>query len=141
MSAVVKENPEQRFVLMVAYSPNRMPARGADGRIDVVAPDVLEKAAWKFAENGFKVGLFHEAGHDGAAQVVENFVHRGKPMRFTAPDGSVQTVRKGDWLVGMILSPKAWELYKKGLIGGVSPQGTAGRKPATARTLARIKES
>lgn len=137
---VLKAHEESRFLLVVAYSASKMPARGADGKVDLASPEVLEKAAWKFADNGLRVGLFHKPGGEGSARVVENFIHRGKPMRFTAPDGTEQVVRKGDWCVGMILSPEAWDLFKAGAIKGASPQGTARRKPATAKTLARIKE-
>jgi hypothetical protein len=139
-STVVKADPEHKYVLMVAYSANKMPKRGADQRTDIASPDVLEQACWKFADNGFKVGLNHMDGTVGAARVVENFVHRGPKMRFVGPDGTQQTIRKGDWCVGMILSPKAWEMYKAGLIKGASPQGSAGRKAATSKTLARMRQ-
>ena len=36
-------------------------------------------------------------------------------------------VKSGDWLVGAILDPAAWELYKVGVIDGWSVQGTARR--------------
>lgn len=136
---VLKENPEQRFVLMVLYSPNRMPHRGADRKIDVVAPDVLEKACWRFTDNGLKVGLFHEPGHEGAAKCVENYIYRNPaPWVIEGPDGRTQVIKQGDWLGGFILDEPTWGMYKSGLIGGASPQGTAGRKPASAETLARV---
>lgn len=137
--AVLKADPEQRFVLMVLYSPNRMPHRGADRKIDVVSPSVLEKACWRFTDNGLKVGLFHEAGHQGAARCVENYVYRNPvPWVIKSPDGNTQVIKEGDWIGGFILDPPTWDMYKSGLIGGASPQGTAGRKPASPETLARI---
>ena len=39
-------------------------------------------------------------------------------------------VRPGDWCLGAILSPKAWELHKAGKITGWSPQGVAKRRTA-----------
>ena len=138
MSSVLKASEEDRYLLLVAYSCNTLPARGADHKLDVASPRALEKACWRFADNGFKVGLFHEPGHEGEARIVENFIHRGKPMVFKAADGTEQVVRRGDWCIGVILSPKAWEMYKQGLIKGASPQGKAGRRPPRRKTLARI---
>ena len=136
---VLKTSDEQRFVLMVLYSPNRMPHRGADRKIDVVSPDVLEKACWRFTDNGLRVGLFHEPGHDGAAKCVENYIYRNPiPWVVEGPDGKKQVIKAGDWIGGFILDPPTWGMYKSGLIGGASPQGTAGRKPASDETLARI---
>jgi len=136
-SVVVKTSDESRYALFVAYSANKMPLRGADGMVDVASPEVLEKAAWRFMLNGARIGVDHKPGGENAARVVENFVHRGKPMRFVGPDGTEQVVRKGDWCVGVIFSPAAWTEFKKGRWGGVSLQGSATRKPASAATLAR----
>lgn len=140
--SVLKSDDESRFLLMVAYSPNRMPLRGADKKIDVASPEVLEKACWRFADNGLKVGMWHQAGGEHAARVVENSVYRN-PVPWVTKDaeGNELVVKEGDWIVGMILEPETWALYKAGRIGGVSPQGTAGRKKASAETLARIGAS
>ena len=139
-TGVVKSVPEHRFVLAVAYSANRLPARGADKRTDIASPEVLEKAAWKFAMNGFKVGVNHRDGTEGAARVVENYVHRGRAVKFRSADGTVQKIRRGDWVVGMVLSPEAWDKFKRGELTGLSPQGTAGRKKVSAETLKRMRD-
>lgn len=137
---VLKADEENRFLLLVAYSANKMPVRGADGFVDVASPDVLEKACWRFMDNGAKVGLWHEAGHDGAARVVENYIYRNDvPWVMKRPDGSSQIVQHGDWLFGAICSHETWALYKAGLIGGASPQGRAGRRPASPDLLARMR--
>lgn len=137
-TSVIKANAANRYLLVVAYSANSMPARGADKRTDVASPEVLERACWKFALNGFKVGMHHQDGTVGAATVVENFVWRGEPTVFKSPDGSQQVIGPGDWCVGLILSPAAWQEYQRGAIKGASPQGTAKRKPASPETLKRI---
>lgn len=134
---LVKAVDERRFGLFVAYSPNKLPVRGADGKIDVASPDVLERACWRFALNGLKVGVGHKPGGEKAARVVENFVHRGAPWHVIGPDGTEQVVEPGDWCVGLIFSRTAWEQFKAGKWGGVSLQGTAKRKAASAETLAR----
>lgn len=140
MSAIVKAQEESRFLLCVVYSPSRMPARGADHRTDLVSPEVLEKAAWRFMLNGARVGIDHRPGGEKAAKVVESYVHRGSDWIVTGPDGTTQTIRPGDWCVGMILSKSAWADYKAGRFGGVSMQGRATRRPVTRETLAGIKE-
>jgi hypothetical protein len=122
-------NPEQRYVLGIAYQagPDPLIKRGADGGRDYFDAEELEKAAFSFMKNGQRVGLFHLDGTDGeaTATVVESYIYRNDEP-WDLGDGMV--VRKGDWLVGAILSPEAWQLYKAGKITGFSPQGTAKRR-------------
>ena len=137
---VLKADDENRFLLLVSYSANTMPARGADGYIDVANPAVLEKACWRFMDNGAKAGLWHQEGHADSARVVENYIYRNPiPWVIKAPNGRQQVVKAGDWLTGLILEPDTWRLYKAGRIGGASPQGRAGRRAAAPETLARMR--
>lgn len=117
--------PEQRYVLGVAYQagPDPRIMRGADGGRDFFSPEELEKAAWSFLKNGPQVGLFHADGTEGAAEIVESYIWRGDD--WDLGDGVV--VKAGDWLIGAILDPVAWDLYKSGRITGWSPQGSARR--------------
>ena len=123
---------EQRFLLGIAYRAGIDPAiaKGLDGGRDYFTADELERAAFSFLKSGPRVGLFHIDGTDedgGAAQVVESYIWR-------APDwdlGDGLVVRKGDWVVGAVLSPKAWSLYKSGGITGWSMQGVARRRYGT----------
>ena len=108
------------------------------GALDASA-EVVEKAAWNFLRKGAKVGLWHEPGHDDAAEVVESYVWRGEPWVIKAANGTDQTIMAGDWLVGLVLSEPTWELYKSGDIGGVSPQGRGKRKVPDAATLAKLR--
>jgi hypothetical protein len=116
---------EQRYVLGVAYQagPDPRIRRGADGGRDYFSPEELEKAAWNFLRSRPQVGLFHADGTEGAAEIVESYVYRGPD--WDLGDGVV--VKSGDWLIGAILDPVAWDLYKSGRITGWSPQGTARR--------------
>lgn len=134
---VIKANEEDKFLLMVAYSPNRMPLRGADKKTDVASPRVLEKACWLFMAKGAKTGMWHEAGHEAEAVCVENYVYRN-PVPWHI-EGTDTVIKQGDWVVGFLLSDAAWGLYKSGQIGGVSMQGDAGRKKASAESLARAR--
>jgi hypothetical protein len=124
---------ERRFLLGIAYQSGADPKirRGADGGRDYFEPEELEKAAHSFLRNGPRVGLFHADGTDGeaTATVVESYIYRNDEPWVVADD---LVVRKGDWVVGAILSPKAWALYKSGRISGWSPQGTAKRRHAPA---------
>lgn len=134
--SVVKAASEQRYVLGVGYwaGPRKQIGTGADGGRDFISATVLEKAAWNFIRKGGRVGLYHLDGTDqcGYADVVESYIWRGDPWRIVDTSGRSQIVKAGDWLVGMILSPQAWELYKAGELGGFSPQGRGRRRlPAT----------
>jgi hypothetical protein len=118
---------EQRYVLALAYQAgiDERIAKGVDGGRDYFEPEDLERAAWSYLAKGSpQVGIGHIDGTTGAATVVESYVYRGPD--WDLGDGIV--VRKGDWLVGMILEPKSWELAKAGKLAGVSPQGTARRR-------------
>ena len=141
--AVLKARDEDHFLLMVAYSPNRMPLRGADKMIDLGGDDeVMEKGCWRFMAKGAKTGMFHQEGHGDEAVCVENGIYRNDEpwvVKDTKGEPTGEIVRKGDWLVGFILSDYAWGLYKSGQIGGVSMQGGARRKPASAAALARVR--
>lgn len=119
----------QRYVLGVAYQPGQDPriAKGLDGGRDFFTEEELEKAAFSLMRNGPKSGLFHIDGTDdngGAAQIVESYIYRGPD--WDLGDGIVVT--KGTWLVGAILTPRAWDLYKAGRLNGLSPQGSARRR-------------
>jgi Putative phage serine protease XkdF len=121
--------PEQRFIVALAYQAGRDPLiqKGMDGGRDYFTPEQLEKAADSFARNGMGGGTFHIDGTDGEFEPTRSWIHLGPDWTVTGPDGSVTVVKAGDWLVGGYLSPHAWALYKRGLVTGLSPQGSARR--------------
>lgn len=118
---------EQRYVLGIAYQagPDERIDEGVDGGRDFFTPAELEKAAWGYLRKGAQSGLLHVPGTEGAGTVVESYIYRG-------PDWQVgdTVVKSGDWLVGAILDPHAWQLLKSGKIDGWSVQGTARRVAA-----------
>lgn len=117
--------PEQRYLLSLAYQagPDEKIQRGADGGRDYFTPAELEKAAWSFLPGGAAVGLFHGPDETiGHFTVTESYIYRGPDWDL----GDV-VVKSGDWLIGGICDETAWDLYKRGLITGMSPQGTARR--------------
>lgn len=136
---VIKSNEEQRYVLMVAYASMKKDAGVAqDGFTDFGRPAVVEKACFQFMRKGCKLGMWHETGYD-PGEVVENYIYRGPTWIIKGDDGTEQTIEPGDWLCGMILKPEVFEMYKKGLISGASPQGKAKRRIPDPQTLAQLR--
>ena len=122
---------EDQWLLTVAYQagPDPRIARGADGYRDYFSARALEKCCWSMLLSGAPtVGLFHADGTEGSAQIVESSIHRADPWTITAVDGTEVTVNPGDWVVAMLCDDTAWDLYKRGLVAGVSPQGVAKRR-------------
>lgn len=121
------EAPPARYLLAIAYQagPDPRIVTGADGSRDYFSPEELEKAAWAFMQGPRDIGLYHEDGTEGHANVVESYISR-------SPDWEMNgtTVTPGSWLIGLILDPAAWELYLDGKITGLSPQGSAKRRSA-----------
>lgn len=117
-------NEDQRYVLGLAYQAGPDPRinEGADGGRDWFTTAELEKAAWAFLQKGPTVGLGHIDGTEGSGQVVESYIYRG-------PDWDLGDVivKSGDWLIGAVLDPIAWTLYKAGHVDGWSVSGTARR--------------
>jgi hypothetical protein len=140
IGVVIKADDAKRFLLTVAYPAYKFDvAVAADGHMDVASEDVVERACWNFMRKGARLGLWHEAGHSDAGEVVENYIYRGEPWLIKAADGTDQTIMPGDWLVGIVCSEYTWALHKSDAIGGVSPQGGARRRLPSEATLARVR--
>lgn len=140
---LVKAAPERRFTLAVAYPSMRVDAGvAADGAQDFASPEAVEDAAWSYLRKGGGVGIGHRQGTDNAGTCVESYVFRGSdPWVLKAADGTTQTVYPGDWLIGIVWSPQAWELIKSGHLSGVSMQGTASRRKPSPEALAALRKN
>lgn len=137
---VVKSDAAQRYTLTVAYPANRADeARAADGHRDFASPEAVEKAAWSFLANSPAIGLHHAEGTDGAGTVVESYVYRGPDWTVKAADDSEWVVRAGDWMVGTLWTPPAWEQIEAREIGGQSMQGRARRATPSAAKIAALR--
>jgi hypothetical protein len=137
---VVKASPHRRYTLQVAYPVNKADAViAADGHRDFTGPEALEEAAWAYLTKSPKVGLHHAPGTDGSGTVVESYIWRGDDWTIKASDGSEQTVKAGDWLVGIVWSPDAWDLVLSKRINGVSMQGSASRRRPSPEALAALR--
>jgi hypothetical protein len=129
---VAKGAEPQRYVLAVAYQPDRDPRiqKGQDGGRDFFSEEELEKAAFSFLLSGNpQIGIGHADGSAGAARVVESYIYRNE-QPWDIGNGIVVT--KGTWLIGAILDPKSWEMALDGRLTGMSPQGTARRRRVRA---------
>ena len=133
---VVKAASEQRYVLGVGYwaGPRDCIAKGIDGARDYIRPEELEKAAWSFMAKGAPTGVGHATffgltGSGADAEVVESYLWpQGAPdWHVIDTHGRETVIKSGDWLIGAILSPRAWADYKTGRWDGFSPQGTGRR--------------
>lgn len=136
---VVKAEAARRYTLTMGYPADLLDAAVArDGHIDFASPDEVEKAAWGFLASSPEVGLYHADGTEGAGHIVESYIYRGPDWTVQAADGSSQVIKAGDWLIGTVWNDAAWDLIKKGEIGGTSMQGTAARRSPNPNDVARV---
>jgi hypothetical protein len=116
---IVRRDPEKRYTLAVAY-----PLREVDSWGDVITdPEQLEEAAWNYMRKSRRVGLDHAPGTEGAGTVVESYIYRGPRWEVNG-----EVVEPGDWLLGIVWTPQAWERIKRGEKVGLSIQGWAHRR-------------
>ncbi len=105
---------EQRYTLGVAY-----PADDVDAHGETATAEEVEKAAWQFLQKP-DIGVMHQNGSGGAGTVVESYIHRGDDW-----DMGGEIVKSGDWMLGVVWEPEAWNLIKSGGVTGYSIQGLA----------------
>lgn len=134
---VVKATEERRYTLGVAYPAMRADvAVAADKHIDFVSADVLEKTAWEWMSKHRDIGLFHRAGTEGHADVVESYIYRGPDWHIPESD---YVVKAGDWMLGTVWDEHGWQLVKSELVRGWSPEGGARRSLPSAARLAELR--
>lgn len=137
---LVKTVDEKRYTLTVAYPVNKPDVGTArDGYRDFSGPDAVEDAAWQYMLKSRKVGAWHEAGTDGAGDVVESYIYRGPDWLIKAADGSEHTIMAGDWLLGVVWNQDGWTAIKDGRASGISPQGMAERITPDADKVAGLR--
>ncbi len=124
---------EERYVLGIAYQAGKNPLikRGADGHRDYFTPHELEIASRTFMK-ALESGVMHVDGTGGHVEIVESYIYRGPDWLMKATDGQDVLVKAGDWLVGAILDPAAWQAVKSGRLTGWSPQGAGTRVRSAA---------
>lgn len=120
----VSANP-QRFVLGIAF-----PSEKLDGHKEWMSRAEVENAAWNYVRKGRTVGFYHADATLGHAEIVESYIYRGPDWVTKDIEGAEQTIREGDWLLGAILDPPAFDLVLKGKADGWSLDGLARRRRA-----------
>jgi hypothetical protein len=102
-------------------------------------PEIIEAAAWNYMADHRAVGLYHFSPDEAAGHVVESYIYRGPDWCCKGADGSDQIIREGDWLLGTIWTPPAWDAIKSGRVNGLSFVGQAARRRPSPETLARLR--
>jgi hypothetical protein len=149
-TAVLKSEPERRYTLNVIYPADKADVAVAlDGHRDFASKAVVETAAWNYMRKSRDVGVFHNdaqaaaagttAQPTGAAEVVESYIYRGPDWAIKGAGGAEVVVKAGDWLGGFVWTPEAWKLIQEGKIGGVSVEGKATRRKASAEAVAGLR--
>lgn len=124
------DGSEQRYTLSVVYPASKKGSPEPDFHGDVMSEEELEKSAWGFMNKGTdRIGLMHRPGTSGAGKVVESYIWRGPEWKMQDAGGKEQAVSPGDWVMGIVWEPAAWQAIKSGQITGLSLQGAA-RKEA-----------
>ncbi len=122
---------DQHYVLGVAY-----PANKVDGHGEFMSRDSVRKAARSFIvpSDARVIGFHHADGTEGHGTVVDSFLWPdGAPDWVTkGADGNTQTVRAGDWLIGVEFDAETWPLIKTGKVNGWSIQGMGARRESEA---------
>jgi Putative phage serine protease XkdF len=127
---IAKSASAQRYTLGVAFPANKPEVvKAQDGRRDVIGPAAIEKAAWEYLADGREIGIWHADGTVGHGRLVESYIYRGPDWHVPAADGTTQVIKAGDWLMGVVWDDAAWELIERGLVDGLSPQGSGLRVP------------
>jgi hypothetical protein len=147
LTRVLKADDERRYTLDVAYPADKADIHKAmDKHRDFASKAVVEDAAWNYMRDFRNVGLCHtpeqaasvgtELLQQGAAELVESYIYRGPDW----PVADDVLVKAGDWLVGFVWTPPAWDLIKSGKINGVSVEGGAKRRKPSKAALANLRD-
>jgi hypothetical protein len=137
---IIKTVPSRHYTLGPAYPAMVAPGKGADGFNDFISEDALEKAAWSWMSKHRTIGLFHQDGLEGHADVVESYIYRGPDWHVTSPvDKQEYVIRPGTWMLGVTWDDTGWDLVERGLVNGWSPEGAAQRSVPTAERMAQLR--
>lgn len=104
--------------------------REPDLQGDLVTPEVLENAAYRFVEFYRRGGEMHYEGGGQVATLIESVVFtREKLAAMGIPEG---TVPLGWWIGFHVLDEEVWEKVKTGEYSMFSIEGEARRVPTNA---------
>ncbi len=115
---VEKSEDDRRFTLGVAYH-----AETPDKHRDFISKSELEKTVWEYNSNSRQIGLFHSNASGGNGTVVESYIYRGPEWTVKDVTGGSQSIKHGDWLLGVVWDENSWKLIRNGIVKGYSLQG------------------
>src|SRR3989442_6446365 len=110
----------KHYTLSVVYPADEIDLHG-----DTMTAEDLEKAAWAAGARRVGVGLMHRRGTEGAGTVVESYIYRGPDWPLKDTSGQKQTIKGGDWVMGIRWADEAWKAIMDGQVTGLSLQGVA----------------
>lgn len=116
-SVQLLKSDEQRYVLGVVLEPEVI-----DAQHDIYSEDEVRKSAHTFMTEYRNAGLQHQTLVNDKVRIVESYL---TPADM---DLNGQAVKKGTWLMGMVIDDDTiWEAVKSGAITGFSIGGSAVR--------------
>lgn len=145
--SAVKAVDELRFTLGVAYPAMKADiATAMDGHRDFASAETVRKAAWSYLADHRAIGLCAVSPHVDpdvqAGTVTESYIWPSEdPWVAKGVDGGPDRVlaEYGDWLLGIVWTPPAFQAIKAGLVDGFSFVGQTQRRKPDAETLARLR--
>ena len=112
---------EKRVVTGIVLEPEKVMALAADGYVDVIGEDEIEKCAWEFLAN-IRVVKTHHLFEQPDIEVVESYI---APVTFKV---GKETVIKGSWVVSVrVNNDELWKAVKSGEFDGFSIGGVTDR--------------
>ena len=117
-ASIAKRDSKMQLVLVEVYVPNDIDSQG-----EFVSPETLEKAAHDFAAGGNhkNISVMHN-GQKIDAAVVESYIAKKGDKMF----------KEGTWAaVIKVNDQRVWEAIEKGVLKGVSFEGTGHSREAT----------
>lgn len=124
-----KSSDEKRLAFgWASVAANEAGEELQDWQGDMISPDVLEEAAYKFVRLYREGGEMHERG--GCATLVESVVFTKEKMAAMGiPEG---TVPEGWWIGFYVTDDEVWEKVKSGEYPMFSIEGDCKRTPSMA---------
>lgn len=118
---ITKGKTEKRVVTGIVLEPEKVMALAADGYVDVIGEEEIEKCAWEFLAH-IRMVKTHHLFEQPAIEIVESYI---APISFKI---GKEKILKGSWIVSVrVNDDKLWEAVKSGEFDGFSIGGITDR--------------
>jgi len=118
---ILQKQEKKQVVTGVVLEPDVVMALAADGCVDVIGADEIERAAWKFLEDYRTIKTNHQTSAP-AVSVVESYI---APADFEI-DG--EKILKGSWIMSVhVADSRMWKSIEDGEYDGFSVGGFTDR--------------